>query len=124
MSVSTRPGAQPDAAGDAESFVTGLRARGSVIRLYSGGQAHVTIRVEVPEVWDVVRVEAPLTASVRDVKVRTLAVLYPDYGDADAFVMKLHGAEVRDESASIGAIGAVEGSIFLLTHRRRQPVKR
>jgi hypothetical protein len=106
-----------------EPFVAALRSQPTVIRLVGPGQPYVTLRVEVPEVWDVVRVEAPLTTSVRTIKVRALETLYPDYGDADAFVMKLNGAEVRNEDASVADAGARDGSIFLLTFRRRRPVR-
>ena len=36
---------------------------------------------------------------------------------------KLRGWEVLDEGASLADAGATDGSIFLLTHRRRRPVK-
>jgi hypothetical protein len=51
-----------------------------------------------------------------------LDALFP--GEApDAFVMKLRGFEVLDESESLTKVGAVDGSIFLLTYRRRRPVR-
>ena len=46
-----------------------------------------------------------------------------DYGDANAFIMKLNGAAVRDEDTSVADAGARDGSIFLLTFRRRRPVR-
>jgi hypothetical protein len=94
-----------------------------VIRLAADGQPHLTLRVEMPEVWDVVRVETPPATPVRAVKRRALEVLYPDYGDADAFIMKLNGAAVRDEDTSVADAGARDGSTFLLTFRRRRPVR-
>jgi hypothetical protein len=106
-----------------EPFVATLRSQPTVIRLATEGQPHLTLRVEMPEVWDVVRVETPPTTPVRAVKRRALEVLYPDYGDADAFVMKLNGAAVRDEDMSVVEAGARDGSIFLLTFRRRRPVR-
>jgi hypothetical protein len=41
----------------------------------------------------------------------------------EEFVMKLRGWEVLDESASLTDAGAIDGSIFLLTYRRRRPVR-
>jgi hypothetical protein len=38
-------------------------------------------------------------------------------------VLKLHGWEVLDETATLAATGAVDGSIFVLTSRKRRPVK-
>ena len=104
-------------------FVTQLRTRGDVIQMASAGAASVTVRVEMPEVWDVVRVAVPLSESVLALKLRALAALHPTGEPADAFVMKLRGFEVLDESTTLGSVGAVDGSIFLLTHRRRRPVR-
>jgi hypothetical protein len=83
----------------------------------------MTVRVEVPEVWDAVRVEAPPVASIQVIKTRALAALFPDGGAPDEFVMKLNGFEVLDEHATLRDVGATEGSTFLLTSRRRRPIK-
>ena len=104
-------------------FVTQLRTRGDVIRMAPAGAESITVRVEMPEVWDVVRVAVAPTESVLALKLRALAALYTVGESAEAFVMKLRGFEVLDESASLAAVGAVDGSIFLLTHRRRRPVR-
>jgi hypothetical protein len=105
------------------SVVSSLRTRPEAIRLCVGTGACITVRVEVPEVWDAVRVEAPPVASIAVIKARALAALYPDGGPPDAFVMKLNGFEILDEHATLRDVGAVEGSTFLLTSRRRRPVK-
>jgi hypothetical protein len=104
-------------------FVSQLRTRPEVIRIGDGTEPSIAIRVEVPEVWDAVRVETPLTEPVLAVKLRALDVLYPDAEAQEAFLIKLNGLEVRDENASIGAIGATNGSTLLLTFRRRRPVR-
>ena len=39
------------------------------------------------------------------------------------FVLKLRGFEVLNEEVSLAEAGAVEGSIFLVTYRRRRPVR-
>jgi hypothetical protein len=106
-----------------EPFVAALRSRPGVVRIWTGQEPYIAIRVEVPEVWDVVRIETPRRVSVHTIKERALEVLYPDAGDPDAFVMKLNGSEVRDESAAVEDVGAMDGSTFLLTFRRRRPVK-
>jgi len=106
-----------------EPFVATLRSQPTAIRLGTDGEPRLTLRVQMPEVWDVVRIEAPATTPVRMVKQRALDVLYPDFGDSDAFVMKLNGIEVRNEDATIADAGAKDGSIFLLTFRRRRPVR-
>ena len=112
-----------DSSGSASSVVTSLRVRPGTIRLWQDRQPYITIRVEMPEVWDTVRIEAPSTAAVLIVKTQALAALYPDGADAGEFVIKLNGFEVRDEAASLADAGATDGSTFLVTFRRRRPVK-
>jgi hypothetical protein len=103
-------------------FVANLRSRREVIRLGAPDAPAISIRVEVPEVWDVVRIDTPPTESVRAVKIAALAALDPR-GDQRDFVIKLRGFEVLDEHLSVADAGAIDGSIFLLTHRRRRPVR-
>ena len=105
------------------AFVNQLRTRGDVIQMAPAGTASITVRVEMPAVWDVVRVAVLPTESVLGLKLRALAALYPSGEAAEEFVMKLRGFEVLDENASLASVGAVDGSIFLLTHRRRRAVR-
>ena len=103
-------------------FVTGLRTRGSTIDLSRGGQS-ITVRVEMPEVWDTVRIVASPNEPVASIKRAALEALAPSDELDDEYVIKLRGWEVLDESGSLADSGAINGSIFLLTHRRRRPVK-
>ena len=108
----------------ATPFVATLRSRPGVIRVGEGaGGRTITVRVQSPEVWDVVRVEAPGAEPVLSVKVRAMEALLPDADFHDELVMKLNGFEVLDEHASLTDAGAVDGSTFLLTYRRRRPVR-
>lgn len=104
-------------------FVTSLRSRPSVIRLAAEGTAAITIRVEMPEVWDVVAVVVSPTEPVAAVKRRALEALYPEAAMPDDFVVKLRGWEILDESESLGDAGVLDGSILLITHRRRRAVR-
>lgn len=104
-------------------FVTQLRARGTALQLARAGEPGITVRVELPEVWDTVRAVVSPTQSVSALKTAALAALYPTGEPAGDFVLKLQGWEVLDESVSLAAAGATDGSIFLLTHRRRRPVR-
>jgi hypothetical protein len=81
------------------------------------------IRVQVAELWDSVRIDAAGSEPVMSVKQAALDALYPDGALADAYVVRLHGFEVLDESASLSATGVRDGSILLLVNRRRQPVR-
>jgi hypothetical protein len=104
-------------------FTTSLRSRPGTIRLGTGTEPLITLRVQIPEVWDTVRFEAPADTSVAVLKERALQAMLPDERHPEDFVMKLGGWEVLDEQASIDAAGATSGSIFLLTSRRRRPVR-
>lgn len=106
-------------------FVTGLRSRKQTIHLSPEGAGAITIRVEMPDVWDVVRIVVAPTEPVLAVKVAALQALYPEasaalHGD---FIIKLRGWEILDEAASLADAGVIDGSILLLTFRRRRPVR-
>jgi len=105
-----------------EPFVASLRTSGNTIPVGAPGASPITIRVEVPERWDVALISVASSASVNEVKRAALRFVSPD-DDANDYVIKLSGFEVLDESVSLGAAGARDGSIFLLTHRRRRPVR-
>lgn len=80
------------------------------------------LRVEIPELWDVVKVIAFGDTPVLAVKVAALGALLPEANEVN-YVMKLRGWEVLDEGQSVSDVGAIDGSIFLLSHRRRRPVR-
>lgn len=106
-----------------EPFVTQLRARTSTIRLVPTGATGITIRVEVPEVWDVIRMVVSPREPVLTVKVRALEALFPEAELHSDFVLKFRGWEILDEAAPVGELGIGDGAILLLTHRRRRPVR-
>jgi hypothetical protein len=103
-------------------FVSTLRARPDSVRLGPAESGAISVRVEIPELWDVIRIVTPPSESVLAVKVAALAALDPR-GDQRDYVMKLRGLEVLDEQNTLAEAGATEGSTFLLTHRRRRPVR-
>ena len=104
-------------------FVTNLRTNGELIQLGSGGEPILHLRVQVAELWDSVRLDAPPSESVISAKRAALHVLYPVGIDPDEYVVRLHGFEILDESVSLNAAGIRDGSILLLVKRRRQPVR-
>ena len=104
-------------------FVTTLRARTGTIRLAPAGEKAITLRVEMPDVWDVVRIEVLPTDDVLEVKKHALEALYPEYTVLDDFIVKLRGWEILDETRSLTEVGVVDGSILLVTFRRRRPVR-
>jgi hypothetical protein len=118
------PGNGAGHSGGGNGFVNNFRARGTELRLGApDAPDRVTLRVQVAEVWDSIRVSAPASEPVLAVKVAALEVLFPDAAYHDDFVAKLHGFEVLDENASLAEAGAREGSTFLLAHRRRRPIR-
>ena len=109
-------------------FVTSLGVRPETIRLVtsdaaSDGGAVLALRVHGAEVWDAVRVEASDSTLVRRVKQAALAVLMPDVDGPDAYVVKLHGGEIRNEGLSLAAAGVKSGATLLVMSRRRRAVR-
>ena len=104
-------------------FVAGLRTAPSTIDLARQGEQSMSVRVEIAELWDAVRIAASPNEPVVTIKRAALEALAGADEQPDEFVMKLRGWEVLDEGASLADSGAVNGSIFLLSHRRRRPVR-
>ena len=104
-------------------FVAQLRSRPGIVRLGADGQPRITVRVQLAEAWDTLRVETPSGESVAALKSEALAALVPNGDPPEAFVVKLNGFEVLDENVSIAESGATNGSTFLLSYRRRRPVR-
>ncbi len=88
-----------------------------------GDGERITIRVQMPEVWDVVRVDTGVHTTVSVIKDAALLRLFPDFVTPTDFLLKLNGFEVLDESVGVADAGARDGSTFLLTFRRRRPVR-
>ncbi len=108
----------------ATPFVTALRARPGVIALGDPSPTAVLhLRVEMPEVWDTVRVDASGDEPVLALKVHALQALAPNALFHDDYVIKLGGCEILNESQPLEAAGVRAGSILLLTRRRRRPVR-
>jgi len=107
----------------AAPFVSGLRTQGAAFRLGSGSGPVLQLRAQVLEAWDAIRVDADPSASVKSLKQLALKELYPDAQKDDQYVVKLHGWEILDENVSISSTGAKNGSIFLISDRRRRPVE-
>ncbi|HEY0971708.1 MAG TPA: EsaB/YukD family protein [Gemmatimonadales bacterium] len=105
-------------------FVSSLRTTDETIRLGGASSAPtITLRVESNENWHVVRFEVPLDEPVMTVKLAALEALAPKVRNPEGYVLKLHGFEVLDEQATLATIGARDGSILLITSRRRRPVR-
>ena len=104
-------------------FVASLRTSPRVLDLSRKGEPAITIRVELAELWDAVRVLVSPNEPVVTVKRAALETMGAADERPEEFVIKLRGWEVLDEGESISGAGALDGSIFLLTYRRRRPVR-
>jgi hypothetical protein len=104
-------------------FVSGLRARPQTMRMAGAGADAWTIRVQLAELWDAVRLEASPATTVVDVKTAALGALEPQSTHHAEFIVKLNGFEVLDEGVSLADAGVQNGSTLLLSYRRRRPVR-
>jgi hypothetical protein len=104
------------------SFVNSLRAGGPAFVLGASANQMLHVRAQVLEAWDAIRIDANPSATVKSLKQLALEQLYPDAHHEEDYVVKLHGFEILDEDAPISSTPARNGSIFLITDRRRRPV--
>ena len=104
-------------------FVTALRSRPGIVRVGGEGTPRISVRVELPEQWDTIAFDAPADLPTLALKRDALAEFGLAHAFLEDFILKLRGFEVLDENASLAAGGARDGSTYLLTHRRRRPVR-
>lgn len=82
------------------------------------------VRVMVTPVWDQVFLAVDPATTVARLKRDALqAALKRSSIDPDAYVVKFRGAEVLDESVTLGSLGAVPNAPFIVLPARRQPVR-
>jgi hypothetical protein len=106
------------------TFANTLRVRPEVLRApNAAGETPWTVRVQAELVLDAVRVVCAPESTVRAVKLVAMANLLPDVTEPDAFMVKLHGAEVTNEAVTLQAAGALDASTLFVTSRRRRPLR-
>jgi hypothetical protein len=104
-------------------FVSQLRAPRETLRLAPTNAATVwTIRVQVAEAWDLVRMEVTPETAVGAAKQAALDLLMPDSSSAEAYEIKHRGVLV-DDGDSLERAGVVDGSTLLVVSRRKRPVR-
>jgi len=82
------------------------------------------VRVMVTDVWDQVFLPVEPRTTVAQLKRDALqAALKRSRIDPDAYVVKFRGAEVLDETTTVGSLGAVPNAPFIVLPARRQPVR-
>jgi hypothetical protein len=104
-------------------FVSDLRTTDDIVRVGGGNGAVLHLRVQLAELWEALRVDAPGSATVQSVKEAALMEFFPNGADPAEFVTKVRGFEILRENESLEASGVRDGSTILLAWRRRRPVK-
>lgn len=84
---------------------------------------HYAVRVMVTEVWDQVFLPVEPTTTVLQLKKEALGKALRRRVPAEEYLVKFRGAELRDEAATLAALGAGAGAPFIVLPRRRQPVR-
>lgn len=104
-------------------FVSSLRTKGEALKLGAPTGSVLHLRAQVLEAWDAIRIDADPSTPVKSLKQLALNKLYRDGRDQNEYVVKLNGFEILDEDAPISSTDARNGSIFVITDRRRRPVE-
>ncbi len=107
------------------TVVNSLRTQNGVLAIgdHVDSPTVITMKVTMPDLWETIAVRCE-----GDTPVSTLKRAAPEAFNQptlfpEDYVLKLRGFEVLDESAPVTVAGAREGSTFLLTFRRRRPVR-
>ncbi len=103
--------------------VSTLRSRPGLLAIGAGAPNAITVRVQMPELWDTIAVLCAENTTVIALKRAALEAFGERHHPIEDYVLKLRGFEVLDEAAPVTVAGAREGSTFLLTYRRRRPVR-
>ena len=83
-----------------------------------------TVRVMVTDAWDQVAIPVEPGTTVVELKRQALTkALKQSEVRLDDYVIKFRGAQVTDESATLGAVGAVANAPFIVLPARRRPVR-
>ena len=104
-------------------FVASLRARPDTISIGTPDGSAITIRVQLAEAWDAVRVAVSPAESVALVKARALEVLDPGALPLEGYIVTYRGFEVLDDTVSLATAGVVNGATLFIAYRHRRPVR-
>jgi hypothetical protein len=107
----------------AQQFVNALRVRPGVLEAAPVAAAQWMLRVQAADVFDAVRVACEPTTRVADMKALAMQALLPDVAQHDSYLVKLHGAEITNETLTLEQVGARNASTLFLTSRRRRPLR-
>jgi len=103
--------------------VNALRARPGIVAVGTDLSHAITVRVQMPELWQTIAMKLAEGTTVLAMKKAALEAFGEHAHAADEFVVKLRGWEVHEEALPVTTAGAKEGSTFLLSYRQRRPVR-
>jgi hypothetical protein len=83
----------------------------------------MAVRVTVADTWQTVHLDAAADQTVASLKTRALTAEGIPAARAATYEVKFGGAPVRDESRTLGALGAKTGSPFIVLSKRRRAVR-
>jgi hypothetical protein len=107
------------------AFVSTIRTTGVPLRVVPDGHTGPvwTVRVQLLEAWDAVRVEVAPTATIDALVRAALTQLGGATAQADAYDCKHRGVRIVRRDQSIAAAGVVDGATLLLALAARLPVR-
>ena len=83
----------------------------------------LSLKVRLGDTWQELDLDSSVDESVASVKNRALAAQRRGTQAGSVYEVKFGGALVRDETASLGSLGATDGSSLIVLARRRRPVR-
>lgn len=107
------------------TFVATLRTRPEGVETPASraGGATLTLRAQLADAWDAVRVVAAPTDTVAEIKARVLVALDPSADAPSEYLVKVRGFEVLHEAGTLADNEIGNGATLLIAHRRRRPVR-
>jgi hypothetical protein len=83
----------------------------------------MTLKVTVADTWQTVLIDGAPDQTVASVKSRALTTENIAPATFSSYEVKFGGAPVRDESRTLQALGAKDGSPFIVLLKRRRAVR-
>ncbi len=83
----------------------------------------LTLRVSVPDVWDLVTVEAAPDWTVGRLKSEALAAALGGNPDAARYETKFRGGLVLDDGATLASLEVPNGASLIVLPAHRRPVR-
>jgi len=81
------------------------------------------VRVMVTDAWDQVTMAVDAATGVAELKRRALEQALQRRVVADDYIVKFRGAQVLDETISLGSLGAGPNAPFIVLPAHRRPVR-